>query len=191
MVCCFYFSVGCSGSRGPSITSTIYVAVLCICIAGVLAQPTLNPDYEMVINITSPRSAFAARDAHSSIVLNGRAYVCGGINRVTQMVFQDVWVSSSPNSGVWVPVAVLAPYPRRFDHGAAVVGSTLIVMGGDFFYGAVSSSRHDVWASNDNGVTTFGWRVIPKPHVHSMFCCTLAFGGSRRSDPVWSLSPFC
>jgi hypothetical protein len=129
------------------------IALMCACtVLAVAAQPTLNPDYQNFINISSPHSAFAARDAHSSVMLNGRAYVCGGINRVTQMVFQDVWVSSSPNAGVWVPVAVVTPYPRRFDHAAAVVGNTLLVLGGDFYYGAVSSSRHDVWASSDNGI---------------------------------------
>jgi hypothetical protein len=117
-------------------------AILALCLCST-ATATINPDYQAFINISRPAS-FPTRDSHAMVILpSGTALITGGIDRVTQMIYDDVWVSpGNGKSGRWSRVTTTTTYIRRYDHGSVVVGSAILVFGGEFIYGAVPSCRH-------------------------------------------------
>lgn len=71
-----------------------------------------------------------------------RAILFGGESFVTFEAVNDTWIFDMATDS-WDSVAVAAPPPARKDHGAGVVGGTLVVFGGEYLQGGADSVLQD------------------------------------------------
>lgn len=79
------------------------------------------------------------RQAHTSIVFNGKIWVLGGY-RVSGVHLNDVWSSSDGTH--WTLVTSSAAWGPRASHTTVLLGCNMYVLGGQF-------DRNDVWTSSD------------------------------------------
>lgn len=92
--------------------------------------------------LAKAQAPFIARAGHASFAYNGRMWVIGGKYSAGPPYFtNDVW--SSLDGAAWAPVSTSAPFPIRYNPGAAIFRSTLWLAGGLASSGA--SATNDVW----------------------------------------------
>jgi hypothetical protein len=120
----------------------------------------LNDTWSTVDGVNWTQEVAAApwspRIRPACVVHNGRMWVLGGLNLITQEALDDVW--SSDDGINWKQELANAPWGVRFSHTATVYGGRIWVIGGsEAGWGAVEYG--DVWSSAD-GVN---WRFEGEP----------------------------
>ena len=97
---------------------------------------------------------FAAREAHSSVILGGAIYVIGGSKYGGRTErFNDVWKSTN-GGATWTnetqSTATNQKFPARYGHSSVVMNGAIYVIGGN----DGTNTLNDVWKSTDGKTWT-------------------------------------
>jgi len=140
----------------------------------------------------------APRSGHSIVVINGIAYLFGGIGTGRPAPMNDLW-KYDPTNNSWTELKPSLPPPARHSHSAAVSSGKLCV-----FFGLDSNNNvlKDIWSYSP---TYNSWQkelstgTVPAPrYSHSSIGIAdgriLTFGGlasgGNPTDPfMWSYTP--
>ena len=146
-----------SGHRSVYIPSGTNAGMYVIGGYGTGSTPRLNDVWKSTdggINWTqvTANAAFAARTAHSSVVLGQDIYVIGGI--VTGIArSNDVWKSTDGGAN-WTQVTANAAFAVRSLHSSVAFGQAIYVFGGANRSATGDNTYYnDVWKSTDGGAT--------------------------------------
>lgn len=100
------------------------------------------------------------RAGHKGVVVGDEVWVLGGgRSTVARQLFNDVWASA--DYGVtWEQRTAAAEWSPRAGMETAVLGSRVVLMGGDHdvpVFSSAGPNYHDVWSSGDGGRT---WQFV-------------------------------
>ncbi|MEK9170271.1 MAG: hypothetical protein AAB674_01350, partial [Patescibacteria group bacterium] len=127
---------------------------------------------------TSSNALPAARQAHTSVVTNGYAYVIGGYNSVSQTTVYYAKLNSNGSTGAWATNANALPADRS-DHSSVVANGYVYVLGGysntpvsTVYYAKLNSDGSvGAWSTNANAlpsVNRYPSSVVANGYVYTI-----------------------